>query len=188
MADTTSALPSASEPVVDRYRRWSPNWFRFIKPLFETVRNTSNRVDTVSSTVNDVTTTVTQHTSSINGLNAQWGVSVDVNGKVIGLVRLDGGATGSTFTVLADRFIVRRPSSTEEIQAFVIGMVNGVTTVGINGNLVVDDTILARHLSVTSLSAITANFGDAVFEGVAKGADEKLIIDFDTPRIRMVAA
>jgi hypothetical protein len=138
--------------------------------------------------LNGVATTVTNHTASINGLSAQWGVSIDVNGKVIGLVRLDGGATGSTFTVLADKFIIRRPSSTDEIQAFVVGLVNGVSTVGINGNLVVDDTILARHLSVTSLDAITANFGDAVFEGVAKGTDEKLIIDFDTPRIRMVAA
>lgn len=186
MADTTNALPSASEPVVDRYRRWTPNWFRFIKPLLETVRATTREVATVSSSLNDVTTTVTEVAESVNGLEARWGVQIDVNGKVIGLVRLDGGATGSTFTVLADKFIIRRPTSTDEIQAFVVGLVNGVETVGINGNLVVDDTILARHLSVTSLSAITADMG-TITAGQLNSTNGLTTFNLNTGRLTVVA-
>jgi len=217
MADTTSALPPASEPVVDRYRRWTPNWFRFIKPLLETTRSTALRVEavsteaaalvateattratadttiasnltTVSTTVNGLTTAVTQNTASINGIEAYTTTAVTVGGVVVGSVRLDGTPMGSSFRVSVDDFIVCKTDGTEATEVFAIGTVDGVTTIGIKGETIIDGSVTARHLSVTSLDAITANFGDAVFEGVAKGTDEKLIIDFDTPRIRMVAA
>lgn len=215
MADTTNALPDASVPVIDRYRRWSPVWYRWIKPLLETTRNTvvrleavydeitasvtteatarasadsalASSISTVSTTLNGVSTTVTSHTSSINGLNAQWGISIDVNDKVIGRTRLDGGATGSTFAVLADKFIITHPtSSTTEIQAFIVGLVDGVSTVGINGDLLVDGTIVARHLDVSTLSSITADIGE-VTAGVIRSSDSKFVIDLDNKTIEIV--
>ena len=188
MADKTNALPSISEPVIDRFRRWSPVWYRWLKPLLETTRETVVRLEavngdlsaaviteasarasadtaiassitTVSTTVGGLSTTVTSHTSSLNGLNAQWGISIDVNGKVIGLTRLDGGATGSTFTVLADKFIVRHPTTTTDIQAFIIGLVNGTSTVGINGNLMVDGSITADALNFNTLTEAAPDAG-----------------------------
>ena len=96
MADTTNPLPSVREPFVDRYRFINPVWLRWLKPLLETAKSTATRVETVATTVNDVTTTVTEISESVNGIEGRWGVGIDVNGKVIGLVRLDGGATGST--------------------------------------------------------------------------------------------
>src|SRR5690606_12114778 len=42
---------------------------------------------------------------------------------------------------------------------FVIGNVAGTPTVGIDGTLVVDGPILARHISVDRLSALTARLG-----------------------------
>lgn len=58
------------------------------------------------------------------------------------------------------------------------GAVDGEDVVGIDGNLVVDGTILARHMEVDSLSAVTANLG-TVTAGVAKSADGKFKIDFN---------
>lgn len=169
MADTTNPLPDVREPFVDRFRKINPRWLQWLRPLLETVKTTSTEITTVSTTVNDLTTTVTQTQASVDGLSGQWGVAIDVNGKVIGLVRLDGGATGSTFTVLADKFIIRHPTTTTDIQAFVVGLVNGVSTVGINGNLVVDDTILARHLSISELSELVSDAG-IIVDGTLKDA------------------
>jgi len=64
------------------------------------------------------------------------------------------------------------------------GDVDGEPTVGIDGNLVVDGTILARHLEVDSLSAVTANLG-TVTAGVAKSADDKFKIDFNERTLKV---
>jgi hypothetical protein len=45
------------------------------------------------------------------------------------------------------------------VQVFAIGAVNGVAKLALRADMIVDGTILARHLSVASLSAITANVG-----------------------------
>jgi hypothetical protein len=58
----------------------------------------------LTTTVNGHTTTISTHTSSLNGLNAQWGVTIDSNGRVIGLTQLDGTNNQATFTVVANNF------------------------------------------------------------------------------------
>ena len=122
-------------------------------------------VSTVQTQANGNTASISTLQSSVDGIEAQWGVVISLNGQVTGLVRLDSGATGSNFIVVADKFIVAHPSSpTDTITAFVVGLVNGISTVGINGNLLVDGTILARHISAGSVTtaklaanAVTAN-------------------------------
>jgi hypothetical protein len=159
MADTTNPLPSINEPLVDRYRKWNPIWYRFLKPLFETVR--SNGV-------------------SIEQLENSYTISVNQNGRVIGSIKLDGSGGTSTFAVLADKFVVINPSNDANgITAFVVGNVNGTPTVGINGNLIVDDTILARHIDVSTLSAISANVG-TVTAGVVQSSNGKVVLDLNT--------
>lgn len=74
-------------------------------------------------------------------------------------------ATGSEFVVSADRFAIVNPNYTgaggdkTPKVPFVVGQVNGVSTVGIAGQLVVDGSITATKMSVGSLSAISANMG-----------------------------
>ncbi len=77
----------------------------------------------------------------------------------------------SEFAIRADKFYVVLPTGdgSTQIIPFIVGSVNGQSTVGVNGALVVDGTILARHISsislsvikavVSQLSAITANLG-----------------------------
>lgn len=169
MADTTNPLPSILEPVIDRERRWSPIWYRWIKPLLETVRETADGITTV--------------TEDIDQIAGQWGITVNVDNRVTGQIRLDGGASTSSFSVLADKFIVVHPAQNgTTIEAFIVGLVDGVPTVGINGNLIVDGTILARHIDVDTLSAISANIG-TVTAGIIRNAAGTFVINLNTGEI-----
>ncbi|MGE3284165.1 MAG: hypothetical protein AB7O13_24740 [Alphaproteobacteria bacterium] len=165
----TNPLPSILEPVVDRNRRWNPLWYRFIKPLLESVNTAENAIASV--------------VTAIDNLAGTWGVSVNVNNRVTAAVKLDGSATTSSFAVLATKFIIVHPTDDDDvIQAFVVGQVDGVETVGINGDLVVDGSILARHIDVASLSALSADIG-TVTAGVLQSADGNFVIDLDNKTI-----
>jgi hypothetical protein len=99
--------------------------------------------------------TVRINAGTINGTPVIAGMGLGVDSK-----------TGSNFVVMADRFAFVSPTytSTGGVQQmkypFVIGTVGGVSTVGINGQLVVDGTITADKIKVNSLSALTANMGE----------------------------
>lgn len=97
-------------------------------------------------------------------LVGSYDVRIDLNGYIVGfglsaLADIDGlgtpGAT-STFIVKADRFAVVMPGKAAQIP-FVVGTVDGVPTVGIDGQLVVDGTITARHIEAGSIGAAEVN-------------------------------
>lgn len=147
-----------------------------MKPLFETVRSTERAVTTVASDLTTVTT-------DLDAVQASYGVTVNVDGRVTASIKLDGSPAQSNFSILADKFIVVHQSvNGTTIQAFVVGNVNGVPTVGINGNLLVDDTILARHISVSSLDSIAADIG-TITAGVLRSADGNFVIDLNNKTI-----
>lgn len=198
MPDTTQPLPNIVEPVVMRDRRWNPIWYRWLVPFIQTLKETyqetvSNRTQItgltgdladVSVTVAETSSVVASIEDDVATISAQWGVAINSStGQVLGLVRLDTVNAFSTFTVVADRFVVAHPTSTgDTIQAFVIGQVDGVSTVGINGDLIVDGTIAARSMAVGELSAITADIGTAT-AGVIQSADGKMVIDLNNKQI-----
>lgn len=79
---------------------------------------------------------------------------------VVAGISLSAGDGGSDFVVNADRFAFTTGSDyTNRRFPFVIGTVGGLSTVGVNGQLLVDGSITANKLTVNSLSAITANAG-----------------------------
>lgn len=169
MADTSTPVPSITEPAVDRYRRWSPIWYPWIKRLLDTLKSQASDLFTV--------------TTEVDTLKGSYGVSVNANGRVTASIKLDGTPAASSFAVLADKFIVVHPSADgTTMQAFIVGNVAGTPTVGINGNLIVDGTILARHIAVDALSAITADIG-TVTAGVLQSADGDFVIDLDNKTI-----
>jgi hypothetical protein len=142
---------------------------------------------TLSTTVGGHTTTLQTYGASINGLNAQYTVKINNNGYVSGYGLASTVANGtptSTFIVLADSFAVVTPGVTPKVP-FVAGVVNGVSGVGINGQLLVDgsiyanviagNTITANKLSVNSLSAITGNMGQLTTGKVTLGTPSGVI-------------
>lgn len=169
--EVTTPIPSITEPAVDRYRKWSPVWYPWIKKMLDTLKSTAAGVTAVTETVDQV--------------KGSWTIARNVNGRVIGQIKLDGTATETTFSVLADKFIIVHPAANATtMQAFIVGNVNGVPTVGVNGNLIVDGTILARHIAVDSLDAIAANFG-TITAGKMQRADGTMIVDLDNKRIKI---
>lgn len=143
----------------------------------------ASTVTTVQTQANGNTTSISTIQSSLNGTQARWGVVINANGQVTGLIRLDGGSTGSTFTVVADKFVVAHPSSPGTTQVvFVAGTINGVSGVGINGDVLIDGSVLARHIAVSSLSALTADLG-TVTAGLIRNSAGTVLFDLDNMRI-----
>ena len=75
-------------------------------------------VKTVTSTVGSHTATIQQHTSSINGLNAEYTIKIDSNGKIAGF-GLASSSTASEFAINADVFKITNGSS-EIVPFFVV--------------------------------------------------------------------
>jgi hypothetical protein len=140
-------------------------------------------VQTVQTQSSGNTAAISVIQTSANGATVNWGVVANANGQVTGMIALNGSASGTVFTVVADRFVIAHPTvAGQTIQAFVAGLVGGVATVGINGNLLVDGSILARSLQVAALSAITADLG-TVTAGLIRNAADTL--RFDLPNMRL---
>lgn len=177
MADTTNPLPSVNEPFVDRFRKINPAWLRWIKPLLETVKSTSTRIDTVTAEVDTMSVTVTETATAVATIGGSWGVAVTVNNTVVAAAKLDGSATDSAFRVLADKFIIQHPTdSGTPITPFVAQVISGTPTVRINGELVVDGSITADKLDINTLSEASADAG-VIVNGTLK--DSLDVYEFD---------
>jgi hypothetical protein len=55
--------------------------------------------------------------------------------------------------------------------SFVVGSVNGVTEVGLNGNMIIDGSIVARNIAANSLTAAQINGTNLSVSGSLSGAD-----------------
>ncbi len=109
-----------------------------------------------------VKTSASASASSITGLSAKYGVQVDAGGRIAGIQLNSSSAGSSSFTVLADNFNVYKPSITgSPVQVFGLGTVNGTTALGLNGQLIVDGSIVARNIAVGQVGTIAIG-GNAV--------------------------
>ena len=114
----------------------------------------SQSIQVVSSQVGPLQSTVSTLSEAVNGVKARYGVSLDVNGYVTGFVQNNDGKTGS-FVIVANRFAIVDPNGGNPTVPFEVS--NG--NVYINGQRISPGSISADRLSVTSLSALTANIG-----------------------------
>ena len=83
-------------------------------------------------------------------LYAQYTVKLDVNGKVTGFGLSNDGAT-SIFEIVTDKFAITTTAGDVTKTPFIVGQVDGVSTVGIDGNLVVDGSIKAHSIDTSTL-------------------------------------
>lgn len=113
--------------------------------------NKAYRFDGVSWVATDDTRIATTY--------ARWGVQVDAGGNVAGIQLNSSGVGSSNFIVLADNFKVYRAGYTSD-PIFTTGTVNGVATVGIKGNLVVDGTITTNGVANNAINRpVTSSIG-----------------------------
>lgn len=154
------------------------------------IKSLGERITAAQSTADGNKATVQAHARSINGLEAQYTVKVDVNGKVAGYglaTTPKNGTPESKFIVNADRFGV---GATGKADVFPFTVDTQQNRVGVNGELVVNGkaivdrlnagdihgdkitantlnanrltagSVTAREIGVDRLSAISANMGD----------------------------
>jgi hypothetical protein len=162
--DTTLPIPNPTEAIVDRNRYLTPKWFVVFKRLLEVMRTTANAMTTVQETVDQIEGT--------------WTLSINSNNRATGYIKLDGSEVSTTFAVMADKFTVVHPSANgTTIEAFIATIVEGVPTLGINGNVII----------VGNLAAISADLG-TVTAGRIVSPDGRLDINAlegTTPYIRL---
>ena len=123
------------------------------------IKSLGERFTTVESKANGNTSAVQTHAKSINGLEAQYTVKVDVNGKVAGYglaTTPKNGTPESKFIVNADRFGV---GSTGKADIFPFTVDTRQNRVGVNGELVVNGKAIIERLNAGDIHGdkITAN-------------------------------
>ncbi len=113
-------------------------------------------VRTLSSTVGQNTAAIQTAASSINGLEAQYTVKVDVNGYVsgFGLASYDRGDAGriSEFVVKANNFIVGQPGQSADYP-FVIGTVGGVSRISMSTAFIQDASIDSAQINRAAIKS-----------------------------------
>lgn len=152
--------------------------------------------DTDHNRIASAEQTLSVHQDALGDLTAQYMIKLDVNGYVSGFGLYNTGVTSDAI-FLVDRFMIVTPGKTPKVP-FAVGTVNGVSTVGINGQLVIDGSITAlsigadeingthigantidgdhiiakaldaTHINVDSLSELSPNLG-IVVSGILRG-------------------
>lgn len=123
------------------------------------IKSLGERITTAQSTADGNTAAVQAHAKSINGLEAQYTVKVDVNGKVAGYglaTTPKNGTPESKFIVNADRFGV---GATGKADIFPFTVDARQNRVGVNGELVVNGKAIVDRLNAGDIHGdkITAN-------------------------------
>ena len=123
------------------------------------IKSLGERITTVQSTADGNKATVQAHSRSISGLEAQYTVKVDVNGKVAGYglaTTPKNGTPESKFIVNADRFGV---GATGKADIFPFTVDTRQNRVGVNGELVVNGKAIVDRLNAGDIHGdkITAN-------------------------------
>lgn len=119
-------------------------------------------ISTLTTTVNGNTAQISIIATSIDGLEGRFGIAVNLQGQVVGLVQLDGTAAGSNFTVVANKFLIAQPGETggAPVPVFQIANVGGVAKLAFRGDMYADGSITVQKLNVNRLSAISADMGE----------------------------
>lgn len=176
---TTGALPTGMTPGSYYYvlpTGLTANTFQFsATPGGAAINTTGSQSGTHTGTpasMQGVTASVSSQGTAIATLNgyaaSQYSVTLNVNGYATGFNLFNGGSGTSAFIIVADKFQVQFPSynGNAPYSVFTTGLVNGVASVGINGNLYLDGNILARHMSVNSITAANGAIADLAVESI----------------------
>lgn len=123
------------------------------------IKTLGERITTVQSTADGNKATVQAHARSINGLEAQYTVKVDANGKVAGFglaTTPKNGTPESKFIVNADRFGI---GAAGKADVFPFTVDTRQNRVGVNGELVVNGKAIVDRLNAGDIHGdkITAN-------------------------------
>jgi hypothetical protein len=140
---------------------------------------------TFGSTTAFVSTTATAIATYDGYAAAEYAVSLDVNGYVVGYNLINGGGGISAFTVVVDKFQIAAPGVTggAAVPIFTVANVGGSPKVALRGDMIVDGSVTASKITVGTLDAISADIGDITAGTLSDPAGTKMLIDLNNGRI-----
>jgi hypothetical protein len=102
----------------------------------------------------------------IDSIENEYTIKLNANGHIVGF-GLMVDAVSSDFIIVADKFAVVKPGETPGTASvmFTVGNIDGNSAVGINGDLIIDGSILARNIGANEVIANAANIKDALITG-----------------------
>lgn len=112
----------------------------------------ASNLSTTNTTVGGLSATVSTLSTSMAGVQASWGVALDVNGHLSG-IQLVGGSTTSSLTVVASDFIFADPGGATQVPFYISG--GTVYADNLVVQLLRANTIVTAHIQtgqVTQLS------------------------------------
>lgn len=111
---------------------------------------------TITTALNGNIAQVNILSASIDGIEGRFGVAINTNGQVVGLIQLDGSAAGSNFTVVADKFQVAQPDAAggTPVPVFTIANVGGSNKLVLRGDMIADGTLTAAKLNAASIATL----------------------------------
>jgi uncharacterized coiled-coil protein SlyX len=134
-----------------------------------TITSQATAITDLTTTVGTNTASISTQATSINGIEANYAVKVDINGRVTGFGLNSTVATAtptSEFYVIADKFAVVDPESTADtpIVPFTVaaGLITMGTNVRISGDLVTTGTISAERISIDGVTLDTDGLGNLI--------------------------
>lgn len=154
-----------------------------IKETQEAVVTATESIATLSEEVyaefDDVNASITETSDAVATLEgyaaASWGIAVDVNGRVIGRIRLSGDDQSSAFEVLASTFMVSQPGTGgTAVPVFTIANVNGTPKLVWRGDMVGDGELITRMIQAGAIKTINL---DALSVNTSKLAINSVGID-----------
>lgn len=141
---------------------------------------------TISAQFLDVYSNIQINATSIATLSgyaaSRYSVTLDVNGYATGftLINAGGGVSSTTFLTTNFQIAAVGPGG-GAVPIFQTAFVNGVPKIALKADVIADHSILAGHMSVATLDAITANFG-TMTAGRIQSVSGKMVIDLDNER------
>lgn len=106
------------------------------------------QIETINTTLGNHTASITNTSSSVDGLLLKHSILLNSNGHITGFIQNNNGSSGS-FTVVADNFSIIAPNGGSPVTPF------SVTAEGVrvNGNLVVSGSIGTGQLGLNAATA-----------------------------------
>lgn len=147
-------------------------------------------VQTAITWINENAATVSEVIESLNGVSARWGVGIALTtgGQpyVTGLVQLDGSASGVTFAIGADKFVLYDPNVNGGDPVQIVTVAEDAANPGtyrmvLDGEMIAN-AIKAGMVEIESLKALSSNFGDMTCTGFQRSASGKMVLDWSNDR------
>ena len=177
--DTSTAFVSPTESLATRLSSITSSLNANSAAITSETSARTTADSALSSSITTLSATVAGHTSSITTLQsvdsafgAKWGVSLNVNGHITGVILNNNGASGNAVFVVDNFAVVNSSGSTSVVPFLISGgtvYMDNVVARNIGAGTITADKVVANNITETSLSSdnssVTLTYGSEITIG-----------------------